>query len=77
MYCRDNQIHPCSALLAVSAILSLVAICHSEQVTSRSGQAQPIMQRFQKAHDSQRLSIKASNQLKDYYDYRRLDIRNS
>lgn len=77
MYCRNRKIHPPSALWAIFSLLSLVAIFPLEQVTPKNELAQSVMPRLQEVHAHQSLSATASQKLKNYHDYRRLDIRNS
>lgn len=77
MSCRSTQIRSYSSLVSIAAILSLVAIFPSEQLTPKNEPSPSAMRRLQKAHGNQSLSARDSNELKDYYDYRRLNISHS
>ena len=77
MSCRSTQIRSYSLLVAISAILSLITILPSEQLTPKNEPSQSAMQPLQKTHGNQSLSARGSDELKDYYNYRRLDISNS
>ena len=77
MLCRDNNIQLPLALWPIFTLLSLLAIFPLGQLAPKNASAQSTIQHLQEVNHHQRLSATTNRELKDYYDYRRLDIRNS
>ena len=77
MHYRDCTTSFSLAFFKICALMFLLFACPAELVISQLESAKPEGQTSSEAHDYKSFLAMNSYLLKDYYDYRRLQIKNS